>query len=85
MQVSCHLAAPKQGDKLVCLSDRRGSASWQLLPGLGTQPADHILTSKRTYDAFHATELQALLEANGVDSVIVCGVMTNLCCETTAR
>lgn len=72
----------------ICLSvpsDRRGSASWQLVEDLGTQPADHILTSKRTYDAFQGTELQGLLDERGVDAVLVCGVMTNLCCETTAR
>lgn len=31
------------------------------------------------------TELQELLQRHGCDTVIVGGVMTNLCCETTAR
>ncbi len=31
------------------------------------------------------TELQDLLQRHGCDTVIVGGVMTNLCCETTAR
>lgn len=44
-----------------------------------------VITSKRTYDAFQGTELEGLLRRRGVDAVIVGGVMTNLCCETTAR
>jgi nicotinamidase-related amidase len=46
---------------------------------------DSFITEKRTYDAFHLTPLQGLLERRGVRAVIVGGVMTELCCETTAR
>ena len=44
-----------------------------------------MIDEKRTYDAFHGTRLQSLLEAKGIRAVIVGGCMTELCCETTAR
>lgn len=40
---------------------------------------------KTQYDAFWQTDLQALLETKGISQVVVTGVMTHLCCETTAR
>jgi nicotinamidase-related amidase len=66
-------------------SIRHGSPAWQLLPELHREPGDHVITSKRTYDAFQGTELQERLQRHGCDTVIIGGVMTNLCCETTAR
>lgn len=43
------------------------------------------IVEKSTYSAFQNTRLQEKLEKIGVKEVIVIGVMTNLCCETTAR
>lgn len=40
---------------------------------------------KTQYDAFYQTDLEARLHQHNVHQVIVCGVMTHLCCETTAR
>ena len=40
---------------------------------------------KSQYDAFYNTKLDELLNQLGVSTVVVTGVMTNLCCETTAR
>ena len=40
---------------------------------------------KHQYDGFLNTELEALLRSKDVRQVVVCGVLTNLCCETTAR
>ena len=40
---------------------------------------------KSQYDAFHQTELNALLKRRNVSRVIITGVMTHLCCESTAR
>lgn len=40
---------------------------------------------KAQYDAFHNTGLEDLLHEKGVSQTVVCGVMTHLCCETTAR
>lgn len=60
--------------------------AWQLLDGLEVDKArDVVIDEKRMYDAFHNTRLQALLEEKGIRHVIIGGVMTELCCETTAR
>jgi isochorismate hydrolase len=40
---------------------------------------------KHTYNAFHGTDLESYLKEAGKTEVIVTGVMTNCCCETTAR
>jgi bifunctional isochorismate lyase/aryl carrier protein len=40
---------------------------------------------KTRYDAFMGTSLEEFLIEKGVEQVVICGVMTHLCCETTAR
>ncbi len=40
---------------------------------------------KHTYGTFASTGLALELKELKCDSVVVCGVMTDLCCETTAR
>lgn len=40
---------------------------------------------KTRYDAFHDSPLEELLRQRAVRQVVICGVMTHLCCETTAR
>ncbi|MGQ9856922.1 MAG: isochorismatase family protein [Fervidobacterium sp.] len=44
-----------------------------------------VLIEKSTYDAFYNTPLDELLKSKAVDQLIITGVMTHLCCETTAR
>ena len=44
-----------------------------------------ILVEKNQYDAFYRTNLEKILEHHRVETVIISGVMTNLCCETTVR
>jgi isochorismate hydrolase len=40
---------------------------------------------KSQFDAFYQTNLAQKLKQGGIEQLIICGVMTNLCCETTAR
>lgn len=40
---------------------------------------------KSQYDAFYGTSLDSMLKKAGTERVLICGVLTNLCCETTAR
>ncbi len=51
----------------------------EIKPSLGS------LIQKSQYDAFYQTKLEALLRTHSVTQVVICGVMTHLCCETTAR
>jgi len=41
--------------------------------------------NKEQYDAFFHTQLETILHQQDIEQVIICGVMTHLCCETTAR
>jgi nicotinamidase-related amidase len=40
---------------------------------------------KHQYDAFYNTDLEDFLRSKNIEHVIITGVLTNLCCETTAR
>jgi isochorismate hydrolase len=70
------------------------SSWWQDLI-LETAPASRIIPQldspkrvvicKGQYDAFYKTDLESMLHSAGVTQVVITGVMTHLCCETTAR
>ena len=47
--------------------------------------SDGIIVKKNQYDAFYNTNLEQILHKNKINQIIVCGVLTNICCETTAR
>ena len=44
-----------------------------------------IIINKSQYDAFYKTELKKLLTERNIKQIVITGVMTHLCCETTAR
>ncbi|MEY2815572.1 MAG: hypothetical protein RJA78_148 [Actinomycetota bacterium] len=45
-----------------------------------------LLVTKSVNSAFYGTpDLYQWLKANDIDSVAICGIQTNMCCETTAR
>jgi nicotinamidase-related amidase len=60
---------------------QEGSPDHALLLDAGTDP----VLAKNRYDAFAGTDLEVRLREQRVNDVAVCGVMTNLCVETTAR
>lgn len=61
-----------------------GTPAAELIPQLDRLPSDPVI-EKSTYSGFRKTGLEERLLGMGVKEVIVTGVMTNLCCETTAR
>ncbi len=46
---------------------------------------DEIAVTKTTVNAFTSTDLEQRLRDLGVERVVVCGIRTEQCCETTAR
>ena len=63
---------------------RADSAGWQLAEALDTATAD-LRVRKTTPDSFHRTELQRLLQERGVDALVVCGLQSDFCIDTTVR
>lgn len=61
-----------------------GTEGWQLYDRLATGPED-IRLRKAASDAFHKTALQALLQSNNVDHLIVCGLQSEFCVDSTVR
>ena len=62
----------------------KGTPSAALHKQLAVDPKD-ILLDKPRFGAFHGTDLELILRTRGIDTVIISGVTTNVCCETTAR
>ncbi|MEU4226061.1 isochorismatase family cysteine hydrolase [Nonomuraea sp. NPDC026600] len=65
----------------ICLDDSWGQA---IVDELAPQPGDHIVKKYR-YGGFSGTNLELILRSLRRDSVICCGVSTNVCVDTTAR
>ena len=63
-----------------------GAIGHQLWPELDVQACDEIVEKTR-FSAFiqGASGLEATLRGRGVDTVIITGTVTNVCCESTAR
>lgn len=61
-----------------------GTTAWQLARGLEVAPAD-LKVRKTTPDSFLRTDLEALLRSAGVERLVVCGMHTEFCVDTTAR
>jgi nicotinamidase-related amidase len=60
-----------------------GSWEAELVDELDVREADHVV-EKHTYDAFHGTELDGWLSARGVDDLLLCGTLANVCVLHTA-
>ncbi len=63
---------------------RRGTEGWQICDELRPGPDDMVIDKTR-YDAFFGTALRDFLVSRGIDTVIITGTITNVCCESTAR
>ncbi len=62
----------------------KGSETSELHPDLDVQTNDIVLEKPRS-GAFSNTDLDNVLRSQGIDTIIISGTCTNLCCETTAR
>ena len=60
-----------------------GSWEAEIVDDLAVEPADHVV-EKHTYDAFYETELDGWLSARGVDELVICGTLANVCVLHTA-
>ena len=63
---------------------REGSWGAEFYEGISPRSSERVVIKHR-YSAFINTDLNTVLKARGIQSVLVCGVATNVCVETTAR
>jgi nicotinamidase-related amidase len=62
----------------------KGSFPAALHAKLEIESSDVVLEKPR-FGAFHGTDLDLILRSRNVDSVIITGIATNVCAESTAR
>ncbi|MBI2861458.1 MAG: cysteine hydrolase [Chloroflexi bacterium] len=56
----------------------------EFLSGVQPREGDYIITKHR-YSSFIGTDLELVLRAIGIKTVLITGVAANVCCESTAR
>jgi nicotinamidase-related amidase len=83
-------AAVARGWPVVRILHEDGDAHFSEASGLVTpmawMPQAHdVVFRKQVHNAFTGTSLSALLRQRGIRRVIVSGIRTEQCCETTAR
>lgn len=61
-----------------------GSPESEVHPEIAPLPGEKVIFKHR-YSSFYNTDLEIVLRCLGIEDVVVTGIMTNLCCETTAR
>ena len=74
--------------KLKEVGMREGTLGVEIVDELTPLPNEFVI-SKHRYDGFHDTPMETIINnsrgLNGVDTVIIVGTVTNVCCESTAR
>lgn len=61
-----------------------GSAFAEFHPDISPAP-HHVVVQKTTASSFASTDLHQRLQAQGIKTLIVCGLMTHMCISTTTR
>jgi ureidoacrylate peracid hydrolase len=82
---SDHLGGPAEAER-VRAAFSPGSDSFELWGDLDVAPED-LIVDKTRFGAFvpGASDLHELLQEREVDTIIISGTLTNVCCESTAR
>ena len=61
-----------------------GTWDIEVVDELGQSDSDYVIDKNRP-SSFYATDLETLLHGLGIRDLVVCGVTTNCCVETTVR
>ena len=71
-------------DNAAARAFRRGTPGWELHPEVASRPRATLI-EKQLPGAFTGTGLEDWMRAEGVDTLVISGYMTQMCCDTTAR
>lgn len=63
---------------------RKGSPEWELKPQVAKRPYD-LLIEKNLPGSFTGTNLEEWLHEHEIDTIVISGYMTQMCCDTTSR
>jgi len=63
---------------------RRGTEGWNLHQKIASQAYDHLI-EKNLPGSFTGTDLESWLKERKIDTIVIAGYMTQMCCDTTAR
>ncbi|MCB0106146.1 MAG: cysteine hydrolase [Caldilineaceae bacterium] len=61
-----------------------GTPGWAIHSAIAPQPGE-LVVQKRVPDSFHETTLRAELDRLGVEQLIIAGIQTDYCVDTTTR
>jgi nicotinamidase-related amidase len=62
----------------------KGTPTWQISHRITPQEGE-VIVEKPTWDAFHRTELQEELQKLGITNLVICGMQSEFCLDTTIR
>jgi ureidoacrylate peracid hydrolase len=86
---TCHTHHPNRIDAGImewwwegmCLE---GSPESNIHDAIAPQKGEKIIYKHR-YSAFYNTDLETILRCQKIEDLVITGIMTNMCCESTAR
>ena len=61
-----------------------GSPESEIAPEVAPEPGEKVI-QKHRYSSFYNTDLETILRCLSIEDLAICGIMTNMCCESTAR
>jgi ureidoacrylate peracid hydrolase len=61
-----------------------GTWDFEIVDALAPQPSDTVIVKSR-YSGFHGTDLDAVLRGRGVRNLLIVGIASNVCVESTIR
>ena len=63
---------------------KEGTPESEIHQDIAPKPNEKVIFKHR-YSAFYNTDLETVLRSLKVEEIVVAGIMTNMCCESTAR
>lgn len=63
---------------------REGYPESEIHDPIAPKPGEKVILKHR-YSAFYNTDLETVLRCQKIEDLVICGIMTNMCCESSAR